>query len=116
MERFTLVSVRTLNRSARFSYSHTSLLTGIRLIAEQHLALSHSLTAGPSSKTSVGIIDTSLNAAELVRGCADFVHQLCESSLGCAPELKLEGDHENASFVGVASHLVSSHAAHSLSA
>ena len=79
---------------------------GIRLIAEQHLALSASHTAGPASKTSVGIIDTCLSAAQLVQGCADFVGQLCESSLGCAPELILEGDTKS-TFVGVASHLVS---------
>ncbi|CEH12551.1 Dehydrogenase kinase [Ceraceosorus bombacis] len=77
---------------------------GIRLIAEQHLALTSSHTQGAASATSVGIIDTSLNAADLIRGCAEFVHALCETSLGCAPELKLEGD-LGSTFCGVASHL-----------
>lgn len=80
---------------------------GIRLIAEQHLALSDShktnKTAFPSS---VGIIDTKVNAYRLIRNCADFVGELCESTLGVKPDLRIEGDRE-ATFVGVASHLVS---------
>jgi hypothetical protein len=81
---------------------------GIRLIAEQHLALSHAhkvdKTVHPSS---VGIIDTQINAYRLILGCSEFVGELCESTLGTKPELRIEGDRE-ATFVGVGSHLVSS--------
>lgn len=80
---------------------------GIRLIAEQHLALSYAhkkkVSANPNC---IGIIDTKVNAFELIQSCGDFVGDLCESTLGVQPELKIEGDRE-ATFVGVASHLVS---------
>lgn len=80
---------------------------GIRLIGEQHLALSHAHSTGKAANpASVGIIDTKVNAYQLIRNCADFVGELCESTLGVKPELRIEGDRE-ATFVGVASHLVS---------
>lgn len=80
---------------------------GIRLIAEQHLALSYAHKTGQTANpNSVGIIDTKVNAYELIQNCADFVGDLCESTLGVQPELDIEGDRE-ATFVGVASHLVS---------
>jgi hypothetical protein len=78
---------------------------GIRLIAEQHLALSYAHKTGQTSNpNSVGIIDTKVNAYDLIQTCADFVGDLCESTLGVQPELHIEGDRD-ATFVGVASHL-----------
>lgn len=80
---------------------------GIRLIGEQHLALSHAFTTGKTSTPhSVGIIDTQVNAYNLIKSDSDFVGALCESTLGEKPEMRIEGDKE-ATFCGVASHLVS---------
>lgn len=80
---------------------------GIRLIAEQHLALTHAHATGSSTNAhSVGIIDTQVNAADLIDACAAFVGDLCESTLGIKPAMVLEGD-RSATFVGVSSHLVS---------
>lgn len=81
---------------------------GIRLIAEQHLAISHAYSMGKTANpASVGIIDTKVNAYQLIRNCGEFVGELCESTLGAKPDLKIEGDRD-ATFVGVASHMVSS--------
>ncbi|PWN92811.1 alpha-ketoacid dehydrogenase kinase [Acaromyces ingoldii] len=78
---------------------------GIRLIAEQHLALTHAHATGSSTNAhSVGIIDTQVNAADLIDACAAFVGDLCESTLGIKPAMVLEGD-RSATFVGVSSHL-----------
>lgn len=80
---------------------------GIRLIAEQHLALSHAFATGkPATPHSVGVIDTRVNAYNLIKADSDFVGQLCESTLGEKPDIHIEGSRE-ADFVGVASHLVS---------
>ncbi|SPO37630.1 related to branched-chain alpha-ketoacid dehydrogenase kinase, mitochondrial precursor [Pseudozyma flocculosa] len=107
----------------------------IRMIAEQHLALSatsqgmehirpalsnnlHQLDPdlpSPSSPedlsahaygspTAIGIIETQLSPARMTRMCADFVRDLCEATLGSAPELQLEGDLE-ATYTGVPVHL-----------
>ncbi|CDS02153.1 related to branched-chain alpha-ketoacid dehydrogenase kinase, mitochondrial precursor [Sporisorium scitamineum] len=111
----------------------------IRMIAEQHLALS--ATSNPSannhaqdqqdhhhdhlhpfdpylppegtssqghheygSPTAVGIIETQLSPARITRMCAAFVRDLCEGTLGAAPELILEGDLD-ATYTGVPVHL-----------
>ncbi|SNX87790.1 related to branched-chain alpha-ketoacid dehydrogenase kinase, mitochondrial precursor [Melanopsichium pennsylvanicum] len=113
----------------------------IRMIAEQHLALSatsnelahlrskisnkstakqedphHSLdpnlpgqgTEGTNheygSPTAVGIIETRLSPARMTRMCAAFVRDLCEGTLGAAPELILEGDLD-VTYTGVPVHL-----------
>ncbi|CBQ71364.1 related to branched-chain alpha-ketoacid dehydrogenase kinase, mitochondrial precursor [Sporisorium reilianum SRZ2] len=111
----------------------------IRMIAEQHLALSatsndpstsNSSTEdhnhhdnlhpfdpdlpaeGTSSQghheygspTAVGIIETQLSPARITRMCAAFVRDLCEGTLGAAPELILEGDLD-VTYTGVPVHL-----------
>ncbi|KAK0531414.1 hypothetical protein OC834_002960 [Tilletia horrida] len=84
----------------------------IRLIGEQHLALTaaaaatgNSSTPRPSSSSSsVGVIDTALNPARIVRMCASYVHDLCEGALGAAPDLVIEGD-ESSTYAGCGQHL-----------
>lgn len=106
----------------------------IRMIAEQHLALSATSNAtnhvkdevddhpplldpdlppeGTSlqghheygSPTAVGIIETQLSPARMTRMCAAFVRDLCEGTLGAAPELILEGDLD-VTYTGVPVHL-----------
>ncbi|KAN0064949.1 hypothetical protein ACQY0O_002007 [Thecaphora frezii] len=106
----------------------------IRMIAEQHLALSatshgmehvrpafsnnlhdfdpdlasSSLQDGSphtyGSPTSIGIIETQLSPARMTRMCASFVKDLCEATLGSSPDLRLEGDLE-ATYTGVPVHL-----------
>lgn len=110
----------------------------IRMIAEQHLALSATSNElshlrptttnnlhlvedhldpdlppeGTSSQghneygspTAVGIIETQLSPARMTRMCAAFVRDLCEGTLGAAPELILEGDLD-VTYTGVPVHL-----------
>lgn len=114
----------------------------IRMIAEQHLALSATSNALPhlrpatsnilstshddhlhhldpdlpaegtsnqghneyGSPTAVGIIETQLSPARMTRMCAAFVRDLCEGTLGAAPDLILEGDLD-VTYTGVPVHL-----------
>lgn len=71
---------------------------GIRLIAEQHLALTTSLCASNTeempykrSQTSVGIIDTQMVVSDVLRGSAEYVQSLCEATFDMAPEVVFEG-------------------------
>ncbi len=89
----------------------------IRLIAEQHLSLSgifhddrraqakgERWKPDPDRESVIGVVDTKLNAARMVRMCGQFVHGLCEGTLGTAPELELEGDLDS-TYIGVPVHL-----------
>ncbi|CAO1626449.1 unnamed protein product [Sympodiomycopsis kandeliae] len=98
---------------------------GIRLIAEQHLSLASSFfrsesAAGPSSSPSSssstssydsrsdvqspGTIHTDLRPYSVLRHVGQVVTALCQSTLGAAPELLIEG-HKDATYVGVPVHL-----------
>ncbi|KAJ9475848.1 [Pyruvate dehydrogenase (acetyl-transferring)] kinase 1, mitochondrial [Pseudozyma hubeiensis] len=56
------------------------------------------------SPTAVGIIETQLSPARMTRMCAAFVRDLCEGTLGAAPDLILEGDLD-VTYTGVPVHL-----------
>ncbi|KAL1917066.1 uncharacterized protein VTP21DRAFT_5264 [Calcarisporiella thermophila] len=72
---------------------------GIRLIAEQTIALHHS--HGPEH---IGIIHTRLNPAKLIRTSANFVQDLCDVHYGSAPEIVISGETE-AEFTYIPVHL-----------
>lgn len=86
---------------------------GIRLIAEQHLALSflsddssHS-PSSPNSKSpdmTVGIVDTACSLARIIKNCGYHVENLCDGAYGRAPELLIDGD-TDAQFTYVPSHI-----------
>lgn len=79
---------------------------GIRLIAEQHIALTAKRSKEatmpslmqPSDPipqkvtTQLGVIDTHLSPNALTLLCADFVRELCEVTYGHHPELIIDGD------------------------
>ncbi|CAO1622282.1 unnamed protein product [Jaminaea pallidilutea] len=104
---------------------------GIRLIAEQHLALastyfsqSHSKEGGSASSSSAssssflsssssafagplsspGTIHTDLSPYSVLKHVDGVVSALCQSTLGTSPELLIEG-HKDATYVGVPVHL-----------
>ena len=86
---------------------------GIRIIAEQHLALSEAarksrdgadVSSLSKSPTSVGIIDTQMSPVYVIRSSAEYVRALCEATYDMAPEIKFEGDLE-ARTVGIPVHL-----------
>ena len=70
----------------------------IRLIAEQHIALTRALhdlmqdaesqRAEPSSS---GVVDSECSAANMINACGSFVRDLCEATFGVAPTIQLEG-------------------------
>lgn len=73
---------------------------GIRLIAEQYVAISRSspLGTGTASTTSEGvnhipggIIDPGCSPERMVRMCATFVSSLCEATFGVSPDIKIDG-------------------------
>ncbi|KDN53105.1 alpha-ketoacid dehydrogenase kinase [Tilletiaria anomala UBC 951] len=92
----------------------------IRLIAEQHLSIAglfhdarragktgvmqQEAAWGEDRLSVIGVVDTKLSPARMVKTCAQFVHGLCEGTLGAAPELVLEGD-VNSTYIGVPVHL-----------
>jgi len=62
----------------------------VRLIAEQHIAITRHFQSGSTAKD-VGIIHKETSPAEMIKMCASFVSELCEASLGSSPRLILEG-------------------------
>lgn len=82
---------------------------GIRIIAEQHLALTDSrlpVEQGGSapSPSSVGIIDTEMRPAHITEMSGEYVRALCEATFEMAPRLVLEGD-VHSTVVGIPVHL-----------
>src|SRR3954454_22978829 len=60
---------------------------GIRLIAEQHIALHNNLY----DTFYTGIIDTKLRPQKLIQSCSNFVKELCEVHYGSAPNILIDG-------------------------
>ncbi|CAE7117726.1 unnamed protein product [Rhizoctonia solani] len=70
----------------------------VRLIAEQHIALSRAVREQNGSRMDnkqsvgeVGVASANCVPADMVRMCAAFVHELCEATLGAAPRLVIDG-------------------------
>ncbi|KAG1760054.1 hypothetical protein EDD22DRAFT_971318 [Suillus occidentalis] len=81
----------------------------VRLIAEQHIALSHALrTDHGAAEAGVfvhnGVIDPKCSPAVMVRMCGAFVSELCEATLGASPNITIDGCPE-ATFAYVPVHL-----------
>ncbi|KAL1936719.1 hypothetical protein VTP01DRAFT_853 [Rhizomucor pusillus] len=76
---------------------------GIRLIAEQMIALMQQQHE-QNNDGYIGIIDTQLNPAKLVKTTADFVAELCEFNYGTSPETIIDG-HTDATFTYIPVHL-----------
>ena len=64
----------------------------VRLIAEQHIVLSHALqNPEQANNADVGIVNMALSPVEMIRMCGSFVSELCEASLGSAPPIIIDG-------------------------
>ncbi|KAJ5613238.1 hypothetical protein N7510_006432 [Penicillium lagena] len=99
-----------------FLDTHLRARIGTRLIAEQHLALhfaSQPISDEPTTDTStkesvpsnyIGVIDTALQPARIIRLCEDFVGEICELKYGVRPRLKIGGE-PDASFAHVPVHV-----------
>lgn len=64
----------------------------VRLIAEQHITLSKALSNSPMKADYVGVVDPQCSPYQMIRMCGSFVSELCEGTLGAAPEIIVEGD------------------------
>lgn len=87
----------------KFLDEHLRARIGTRMIAEQHIALHNSsqryLDVSPdgqaaqkSLSTYIGIIDTALKPATLVRNCEAFVSDICEFRYGVRPSVVIDGE------------------------
>ena len=80
----------------------------VRLMAEQHIALSRALRRPDSMKDHVGIIDLKCRPMDLIRcdvfyvvlpfrdrilcsACGSFVKELCSATMGASPEIVVDG-------------------------
>lgn len=88
----------------RFLDEHLRARIGTRLIAEQHIALhlssqphcttttsNNAQTDDDSSSTSIGVIDTALRPASVIRHCESFVSEICELKYGVRPSVVITG-------------------------
>ncbi|KAI0075457.1 26S proteasome subunit P45 [Panus rudis PR-1116 ss-1] len=77
----------------------------VRLIAEQHIALSRTLEhPEQNSPDHIGIVHTKCSPKEMIRMCGSFVRDLCEATLGASPEIVIDGA-VDATFAYVPVHL-----------
>ena len=98
----------------RFLDEHLRARIGTRLIAEQHIALHLSSQPHCSDREEVhlnnspgsyiGVIDTALRPAEIIRNCESFVSEICELKYGVRPTLVIKGQPDT-QFAHVPTHL-----------
>lgn len=79
----------------------------VRLIAEQHIALSRMLRNPEVDPAHIGVVNTRCSPKEMIQMCGSFVTELCEATLGASPALVIDG-HTDATFAYVPTFLVSS--------
>ena len=83
----------------RFLDEHLRARIGTRLIAEQHIAFHLSSqphntgteTVHDSSSTHIGVIDTALRPADIIRQCESCVSEICELKYGVRPTVVING-------------------------
>lgn len=91
----------------RFLDEHLRARIGTRLIAEQHIALHFTSKAHKNlsedhdhfhrtsqDSTYIGVIDTALKPATIIRNCEAMVGEICELRYGVRPSIALTGDPE----------------------
>lgn len=92
----------------RFLDQHLRARIGTRLVAEQHLALHMASTAEAQKHdppaNHIGVIDTALRPADIVRSCQAFVGEICELKYGVRPSLIINGEMD-AEFAHIPVHL-----------
>jgi signal transduction histidine kinase len=93
----------------KFLDQHLRARIGTRLIAEQHLALHMASTQDSRNlpdmlDSHIGVIDTKLRPATIVRSCEGFVAEICELKYGVRPTVIINGE-VDAEFAHVPVHL-----------
>lgn len=70
----------------------------VRLLAEQHIALSRDLQNPQSNaKDHIGVVQMACSPKKMIQMCGSFVSDLCEATLGTSPQIILDGE-TNATF------------------
>jgi 26S proteasome regulatory subunit T1 len=85
---------RYMTPEAISSFLDTAITSriGVRLIAEQHIALSKSLMEPRThDQHRIGVVDLECSPERLIRMCASFVGSLSDASIGASPELIIDG-------------------------
>lgn len=89
----------TKDEITRFLDEHLRARIGTRLIAEQHIALHFSskphrdLADDPhdADDSYIGVIDTALRPADIIRSCENTVGEICELKYGVRPTVNIIG-------------------------
>jgi signal transduction histidine kinase len=80
----------------KFLEQHLRARIGTRLLAEQHIALHMASQPGSYEEKGaspyIGVIDTALRPADIIRNCDAFVSEICELTYGARPTLLLNGE------------------------
>ncbi|KAF7311673.1 Protein-serine/threonine kinase [Mycena kentingensis (nom. inval.)] len=80
----------------------------VRLIAEQHIAISRALDDAANGETpstgDIGVVDTKCQPVRMIRMCESYVSELCAATLGASPAVVIDGD-VDATFAYVPVHL-----------
>uniref|UniRef100_A0A8H7Y4D3 26S proteasome regulatory subunit 7 homolog n=1 Tax=Psilocybe cubensis TaxID=181762 RepID=A0A8H7Y4D3_PSICU len=76
----------------------------IRLIAEQHIAVSQSLDFPSDPTAYVGVVDMRCSPKSMINMCGSYVTELCEATLGGSPAIMIDG-YTDATFPYVPVHL-----------
>jgi 26S proteasome regulatory subunit T1 len=69
----------------------------IRLLAEEHVAITRVLEDHGKVDDFYGVVNTHCSPLEVIRLVGGFVSDLCEATLGTAPKLEING-HPDATF------------------
>ena len=66
----------------------------VRLIAEQHVALTRALQESSShtAKDYIGVVNPACSPKDMIRMCGSFVTELCEATLGASPRIVVDGE------------------------
>jgi 26S proteasome regulatory subunit T1 len=79
----------------------------VRLIAEQHIAISHALEAASQEEVgNIGVVDLQCSPLQMIRMCESYVAELCSATLGASPSIVIDG-YPDATFAYVSVHLFS---------
>ncbi|KAJ7093069.1 histidine kinase-like ATPase [Mycena epipterygia] len=77
----------------------------VRLIAEQHIAISHALEAASHKEVgNIGVVNMQCSPSQMIRMCESYVAELCSATLGASPSIVIDG-HPDATFAYVPVHL-----------
>ncbi|KAJ6547236.1 atypical/PDHK/BCKDK protein kinase [Mycena capillaripes] len=77
----------------------------VRLIAEQHIAISRALEEASQVEVgNIGVVDMQCSPLQMIRMCESYVAELSSATLGASPSIIIDG-HPDATFAYVPVHL-----------